>query len=50
MESQSITDELLAALKQFVEDHEASGFFCAGLNAAFMRAKAAIAKAEGRQA
>lgn len=44
--SPHIAQELINALKQFIADHEASGFFCAGLNDAFMRAKAAVAAAE----
>ncbi len=39
--------DLLAALKQFVADHELSGHYCEGLNAAYTQAIEAIRKAEG---
>lgn len=37
--------ELVAALEQFIVDHDASGHMCAGLNAAYLRAKDALKKA-----
>lgn len=41
--------DLLRASKQFVADHAASGYFCAGLNAAYAETVAAIQKAERGQ-
>jgi hypothetical protein len=38
--------DLLDALRAFCGDHEATGFFCAGLNVAYQHAMAVIAKAE----
>lgn len=43
-----IAPELLKVLKQFVLDHEMSGFYCAGLNATYFDAQRVIKKAEGR--
>lgn len=40
--------DLLDALRAFCGDHEATGFECAGLNAAYQHALSVIAKAEGR--
>lgn len=40
--------EMLKVLKQFVLDHELSGFYCAGLNATYFDAQRVIKKAEGR--
>lgn len=39
--------EMLAALEMFIEDHEASGNFCEGLNAAWLRARAIVLKVKG---
>lgn len=43
-----VAPELLKVLKQFVTDHEMSGFYCAGLNATYFDAQRVIKKAEGR--
>ncbi len=40
--------DLLDALRSFCGDHEATGMECAGLNAAYLHAKAVILKAQGR--
>lgn len=45
-ERQERTD-LIAALRMFVADHEASGHFCEGLDAAWLRAKALLMQIEG---
>lgn len=42
--------ELIAALQQFVTDHEASGHFCEGLDAAWARARALLHQANGGRA
>lgn len=41
-------EDLLDALRAFCGDHEATGFQCAGLNAAYIHAKALIRQADGR--
>lgn len=46
---QSEAREMLHALQDFIRDHEQSGFFCAGLNAAFMRAKQIVSYVEARE-
>jgi hypothetical protein len=40
---------VLAALRQFIADHEASGRACEGLNAAYFEAKAALAAVEAHE-
>lgn len=45
---QFVAPELLKVLKQFVLDHEMSGFYCAGLNATYFDAQRVIKQAEGR--
>lgn len=46
-QEQALRAELIGALRQFVEDHEATEFFCAGLNAAWLRARAVLMRVEG---
>ena len=41
-------DDLLDALRSFCGDHEATGFECAGLNAAYRHAKALLARIDWR--
>ena len=42
-----VTATLLHACEQFVQDHEASGHYCAGLNAAYWQAQRAIRLEKG---
>lgn len=45
--TEALTTQALDALRQFVADHEASGFYCAGLNAAYRQALRVLAQAKG---
>lgn len=45
--AEALTTQALDALRQFVADHEASGFYCAGLNAAYRQALLVLAQAKG---
>lgn len=39
--------DMVVALEMFIEDHDRSGRFCAGLNAAYAVAREVVAKAKG---
>ena len=45
--TEALTTQALDALRQFVADHEASGFYCAGLNAAYRQALRVLFAASG---
>jgi hypothetical protein len=47
MVKQQADARVVRALERFVAEHEASGNFCEGLNAAWIEAKAALAAVEG---